>query len=105
MVHAFVADDAVFFSLGLPAAYFVAAHDDFVAQQTICNLPELSNSIDDLLSFSFVNRYFERLLTRGSPEKGDCQFISDVCLWIGMLRRFQGIKQLLCLSGRLETGK
>jgi hypothetical protein len=30
MVHVFVADDAIFFSLGLPAAYFVAAHDDFV---------------------------------------------------------------------------
>ena len=73
MVHAFVADDAVFFSLGLPAAYFVAAHNDFVAQQTICNLPELSNPVDDLLSLSLVNRYLERLLARGRPEEGDSQ--------------------------------
>ena len=105
MVHAFVADDAVFFSLGLPAAYFVAAHDDFVAQQTICNLPELRNPVDDLLSFPLMNRYFERLLARRGPEKGDCQFVSDVCLWLRMLRRYQGIEQLLRLGGRLETGK
>ena len=61
-------DDAVFFSLGLPAAYFVAAHDDFVAQQTICNLPELSNPVNDLLSFPRVDGHFERLLARGGPE-------------------------------------
>ena len=105
MVHAFVADDAVFFSLGLPAAYFVAAHDDFVAQQPICGLPELRNPVDDLLAFPLLDRYFERLLARGSPEEGDSQFVSDVCLWLRMLRRFQGIEQLLRLSGRLETGK
>jgi len=100
-----VADDAVFFSLGLPAAYFVAAYDDFVAQQTICRLPELRNPVDDLLAFPLMNGHFERLLVRGRPDKGDCQFASDVCLWLRMSRRFQGIKQLLCLSGPLDTGK
>jgi hypothetical protein len=103
MVHAFVADDAVLFSRRLSALSFIAVRSEITAHQPMCSLPGLDNQIDDLLPLSLVNGHFERLLACRGPEKGDCQFVSDVCLWLRMLRRFQGIEQLSCLRGRLET--
>jgi hypothetical protein len=36
----------------------------------MCHLAGFDNQIDDLLSLPFVNRYLERLLAGGRPEKG-----------------------------------
>jgi hypothetical protein len=103
MVHAFVADDAVLFSRRLSALSFIAVRSEITAHQPMCSLPGLDNQIDDLLSLPLVNRYLESLLARRGPEKGDSQLVSDVCLWLRMLRRLQKFDQLPCLSNWLET--
>jgi hypothetical protein len=91
------------FSHALSAPSFMAGRFEVVARCPICSLPELSNLIDDLLSLPLVNRYLESLLARRGPEKGDSQLVSDVCLWLRMLRRLQKFDQLPCLSNWLET--
>jgi hypothetical protein len=75
-----------FFSQVLPALPFIAARFEISSQQPICSLPRLDHQIDDLLPLPLVNRYFERLLPRGSPEKGDGQ-IAYACLRFRELRR------------------
>jgi hypothetical protein len=92
-----------FFNHALPAPSFIALHLEIVARCRICSLPELSNPVDDLLPLPIVNRYFERLLARGSSEKGDCQVAAKIRLWFWMRRCFQDFEKLLGLGGRLET--
>ena len=89
--------------MGLPSPSFVAGSLEIVARRRIHSLPELSNPVDDLLTLFIVNRYLERLLARGRPEKGDCQIAACACLRFRFLRRFQNLDQLLSLCGRLET--
>ncbi len=69
----------------------------------MCSLAGLHKQIDDLLPLPFVNRYLERLLARGRPEKGDCQVAADIRLWFWLLRCFQYFEKLSGLGGRLET--
>ena len=73
----------VLFGHRLPALSFVAVRSEITAQQPMCRLPGLHDQIDDLLSLPFVNRYFERLLARGRPEKGDGQIATYVCFGSG----------------------
>ena len=87
----------------LPALSFIAVRSEITAHQPMCSLPGLDNQIDDLLSLPLVNRYFERLLARGRPEKGDGQSAADVCLRFRELRRFQKLDELSGLSSRLEN--
>ena len=89
--------------MGLPSPSFVAGRFEVVARRRICNLPELSNLIDDLLPLPIVNRYLERLLARGTHEKGNCQVAAHIRLRLRVLRRFQYFEKLLGVGGRLET--
>ena len=57
----------------LPAISFIALRSGITAHQPMCQLAGLLNQIDDLFSLPRVNRYFERLLASGRPEKGDSQ--------------------------------
>ena len=87
----------------LPALPFIAVRFEITSQQPMCSLPGLNNQVDDLLPLPLVNRYFERLSARGSPEKGDGQIAAYVCLRFRELGRLQELDQLSCLSGRLES--
>ena len=92
-----------FVSYALPAPSFMAGRFEVVARRRICNLPELSNLIDDLLPLPIVNQYFEGLLARGRPDKGDCQVPAYIRLWLWLLRCFQGFDKFSGLGDRLET--
>ncbi len=87
----------------LPAPSFMAGHSEVVARCQICSLPELSNPVEGRLSFPFVNRYFESRLTRGRPEKRDCQVTADTRPRLWLLRCFQDFEKLPGLGGGLET--
>jgi hypothetical protein len=63
----------------------------------------LRDSADDFLPLPLVNRYFEGLLARGNPDKGDCQIPADIRLRFRVLRCFQDFEKLSGLDGRLET--
>src|SRR5208337_3071961 len=93
------------FSQVLPALPFIAARFEITSQQPIWSLPRVDHQIDDLLPLPLVNRYFERLLPRGSPVKGDGQIAAYVCLRFRELRRLYKLDQLSRLSDRLETEK
>ena len=93
----------VLFDHRLPALSFIAVRSEITAHQPMCHLAGLHNQIDDLLSLPLVNRYLERLLARGRPEKGDGQSAVYVCLRFRELRRLQKLDQLSCLSNRLES--
>ena len=69
----------------------------------MCHLAGLHNQIDDLLPLPLVNRYLERLLARGRPEKGDGQVAAYIRLRFWLLRCFQDFEKLTGLGGRLET--
>ena len=69
----------------------------------MCHLAGLHNQFDDLLSLSLVNRYLERLLVRGGPEKGNRQVVANVCPRIRELRRLEKVDQLSRLSNWLEN--
>ena len=73
----------------LPALSFIAVRSEITVHQPTCSLAGLHNQIDDLLPLPFVNRYLERLLAGGRPEKGDCQVAADIRLWFWLLRCFQ----------------
>jgi len=60
----------VLFDHHLPALSFIAVRSEITAHQPMCHLAGFDNQIDDLLSLPFVNRYLERLLAGGRPEKG-----------------------------------
>ena len=90
-------------SYELSATTFVGEYSGFVARCLICSLPELSNPLDDFLSFPIVNGYFESLLARGRPDKGDCQVAAYIGLRLWLLRCFQDFEKLPGLGGRLET--
>jgi len=92
----------VLFGHRLPALPFIAVRSEITSQQPICSLPRLNNKIDDLLSLPFVNRYFERLLSSGSPEKGDCQNAANIRLWLRMWRRLQNLDKSTSLRDRLD---
>ena len=68
--------------MGLPSSSFVAGSFEIVARRRIHSLPELSNPVDGLLLLPLVNRYFEGLLTRGTPEKGNCQVAAHIRFWL-----------------------
>src|SRR5208337_1189462 len=90
-------------SYELSATTFDAEHSEVVARCQICSLPESSNPVGDLLPLPFVNRYLERLLARGRPEKGDSQVAAHIRLRLWLLRCFQNFENLSGLGGRLET--
>ena len=92
-----------FLGYELSATTFVAGRSEIVARRQICSLLELSNSVDDLLPLPLVNRYFESLLARRRPDKGDCQVAADIRLGLWLLRYFQDFEKLSGLGGRLET--
>ena len=92
-----------FLSDELSATTFVAERSEIVARCQICSLPELSNPVDDLLPLPLVNRYFESLLARGRPDKGNRQVAVYIHLRLWLLRCFQDFEKLSGLGGRLET--
>ena len=93
----------VLFDHRLSATTFVAERSEIVARCQICSLPKLSNPVDDLLPLPIVNQYFEGLLARGRPDKGDCQVPAYIRLWLWLLRCFQGFDKFSGLGDRLET--
>jgi len=70
----------VLFDHRLPALSIIAVRSEIAAHQLMCHLAGFDNQIDDLLSLRLVNRHFERLSARRSPEKGDGQSAAHVCL-------------------------
>jgi hypothetical protein len=89
MVHSFVSNEGVLFDHRLPALSFIAVRSEITAHQPMCHLAGLTDQFDDLLSLPFVNRYLERLLFHGRPEKGDGQNSTYVLLRFRELRRLQ----------------
>ena len=94
---------AVLLGHRLPALSFIAVRSEITSQQPMSSLPGLNNQIDDFLPLPFVNRYLERLLARGRPEKCDCQVAFYIRLRLWLLRCFQYLEKLSGLGGRLET--
>jgi hypothetical protein len=93
----------VLFDHRLPATTFVAERSEIVARCQICSLPKLSNPIDNLLPLFHVNRYLERLLASGRPDKGNSQVVADIRLRLWLLRCFEDFEKLSGLGGGLET--
>jgi hypothetical protein len=68
----------VVFGHRLPALPFIALRSEITARQPMCLAAGLHNQVDDFLPLPLVNRYFEKLSARGSPEKGDGQVAAYV---------------------------
>ena len=81
----------------------MAGRFESVAQRPLCRLADLFNPFKDVFALPFFNGHPEGLLAGRGVNDRDRQIAADVCLRFWFLRRFQDLKKLLGVSGRLEA--